>query len=63
MANYSYKKFFLKTYPLARVHPLHTDERTDDRRQQCQDAVKHSCSASKLKKPVFGFKGRLRSSM
>jgi len=56
-ANYSCKKIFLRSthWPLVRVHPLHTDERTDDRRQRCQDAVQHSCCASKTTKSGFGF--------
>jgi len=29
MANYSCEKFFLTTYPLARVHPLQMDRETD----------------------------------
>jgi len=31
MANYSYKRFSHTTYPLAKVHPLQTDRRTDRR--------------------------------
>jgi len=32
LVNYSCKKFSNETYPLATVHPLHTDRQTDRQR-------------------------------
>jgi len=37
MVNYLRRKFFLTTYPLARVHPLQTNGQTDRRTDDNHD--------------------------
>jgi len=54
--NYLCKKFSPKTYPLARVHPLHTDGQTEGEmdNNHAIDAIRHSHSMSKTI-TVYGY--------